>query len=337
MNKRYDHIMALVTGTPWAIDPDAPELGAVRAVLSARLAGEQWTAEDVRERIAAARRGGERRGGSTEGGVGILPLYGVLTPRADMMSEMSGATSMEGFRRDLRALMNDPEVGTIIMDVDSPGGLTEGIRETAMELRAARDRKPIVAVANTYMASAAYYLASQASEVVASPSSFVGSVGVLMLHQDLSGAYEKAGVKPTLITAGKYKGEGNDFGPLSDDALAHRQAMVDEQYAEFVADVAKGRGIRRPTLDGTAFGGGRAFRPAAALEMGLVDRIGSLDETVARVLKSPPPVGRAVASDEPVVISATDEDAAAVDELNALRERNFDFERELYERRAVRA
>lgn len=321
--KRYDHVMALVTGRPWAVLPEVLET--VRAIMASRLAGESLTAEDVRERIEAARRdGGDRRGQRADGGVGILPLYGLLTPRADMMSELSGATSMESFRRDLRAMLADPDIASIVMDVDSPGGFVEGIPETAAELRRARDQKPIVAVANTYMASAAYYLASQASEVVASPSSYVGSIGVLALHQDLSAMYEKAGVKTTVIRAGKYKAEGNEYEPLSEDALAYRQQMIDEHYDMFVTDVAKGRGVRKSAV-ASGYGEGRVLLAGPALAAGMVDRIATLDETVARVLRTPPSAGRAVAEDssEPAV-------------MEAIAGPSFEFERELYERRAVR-
>jgi signal peptide peptidase SppA len=343
MSKRYDHILDYVNSQPWMIDPTHGSVAAVKAILAARMAGEVWTEEEIRERVTMAQRDqGERRGRRNQGGVAVIPIYGLLTPRADLMSEMSGATSMEAIRRDVRTALADEEVATILLDVDSPGGLAEGVPETAAELRRARDQKPVVAVANTYMASAAYYLASQASEVVASPSAYVGSVGVLSYHQDYSAAYEQKGIKTTIIRAGKYKAEANEFEPLSDEALTHSQEIIDGLYEMFFSDVAKGRGVRKPASDGSAFGGGRVFLPGPAMEAGLVDRIATLDETIARVLKSPPATGRAKALAFDTNIEAPGDLAAEAREaiiagiraLDDAPEPAFEFERELYTRRA---
>src|SRR5581483_8663120 len=114
-------------------------------------------------------------------------------------------------------------------------------------------------VANTQIGSAAYWLASQAHEIVASPSSEVGSVGVYQLHRDVSKAMDAAGVKHTLVSAGKYKVEGNPYEPLAGEARDAVQQVVDDYYGMFVKAVADGRGNEPPPTDGTAFGGGRMF------------------------------------------------------------------------------
>jgi signal peptide peptidase SppA len=200
------------------------------------------------------------------------------------MSELSGATSVEGLRADFRTAMADPDVARIVFDVDSPGGSVEGIEELGEEIRAARGQKPMTAVANYLMASAAYWLASQADEIVASPSSLVGSIGVYAVHQDWSGAYEQAGVKPTLIKAGKYKAEGIDFEPLSEDAIAHFQESVDDSYEAFTAAVAKGRDTT-PAAVRSGYGEGRALTARRAKAEGLVDRIDTLEGAYGRTPK----------------------------------------------------
>jgi ClpP class serine protease len=98
------------------------------------------------------------------------------------MSDMSGGTSVEAIRQNFRAAMADETVGSILFDVDSPGGYTDGIEELATEIRNARGTKPMVAIANYGMASAALYLGAQADELVASPSSMVGWIGTALIH-----------------------------------------------------------------------------------------------------------------------------------------------------------
>ena len=128
------------------------------------------------------------------------------------------------------------------MNVDSPGGLIDLVPETAALIRTVRETKPVIAVANTYAASAAYWLASQASDLVVTPSGEVGSIGVYMPHLDVSGWEEQQGVKTTLISAGKYKTERSPFEPLSDEAAAAMQDTVDKYYGMFTYGVAVGRG-----------------------------------------------------------------------------------------------
>ncbi len=129
--------------------------------------------------------------------------------------------------------MQNDTVKTIVLNVHSPGGNVMGIQEFASELFAARKKKHIIAVANHTMASAAYWIASQAHEIVASPSAFVGSIGVLAMHEDRSGQNEMLGIKHTIISAGKFKAEGSEDFPLSDAAHEHLQAQVEEIFTEF--------------------------------------------------------------------------------------------------------
>jgi hypothetical protein len=129
-------------------------------------------------------------------------------------------------------------------------------------------------------ASAAYYLSCQATEVVVSPSSLTGSIGVYSAHEDYSAADEKAGVKVTLISAGKYKTEGNMYEPLSDDARSAMQGLVDSFYGKFVKAVARGRGVSQSAVrDG--FGQGRVVTAEDAVKFKLADRVDTLDEVLA--------------------------------------------------------
>ena len=216
------------------------------------------------------------------GGIAIIPVRGTITPRSGMMAMLFGGTSTETLGLQVRAMVADDSIGTIVLDIDSPGGMVAGVTELAATLRAARAVKPLIAVANNMAASAAYWIGSQATEFVATPSAMVGSIGVLMEHEDDSGLLAQAGIAVTLISAGRYKTLGNPYEPLSDDARAEIQALVDGAYGMFVADVAAGRGVKANAVR-SGYGEGRVLTPAAALEAGMVDRIATLAEVIDRL------------------------------------------------------
>jgi ClpP class serine protease len=196
--------------------------------------------------MEAVRQRGRPR--SISGGVTVVPLKGVLAPVGGLLAMLFGIENpLDSFRTAMREAAADQDVGAIVIDVDSPGGVVDGIPEAAAELRALKGTKPIVAVANTMAASAAYWLAAQADEVVMTPSGAVGSIGVYATHRELSGAMEMMGVKNTLISAGKFKTEGNPYEPLSDDAKrAHPGGRGLLLRGVHGGRCSKGAGRRRP-------------------------------------------------------------------------------------------
>ncbi len=279
MASKYPNVVRALSETPWEILPSTLET--IAELVAFRAHGNDLTPEEIQARIGS---GPAQRSVVVSGSIGVLPLYGVLFPRASLFTQMSGGTSMQQWAADFQALLEDPNVSSILIDVHSPGGSTFLVTETAARIRAARGQKPIVAIANTMCASGAYHLASQADEVVASPSALVGSIGAYVLHEDWSKFYEAVGVDPTHIFAGKFKVEGNDTEPLSDEARSHFQEIVDDVYGKFVADVAKGRGVRVADVR-NGFGQGRVLPAALAVEFGLADRVDTLEGTLARLSK----------------------------------------------------
>ena len=185
--------------------------------------------------------------------------------------------------RSINALARDPEVGTIVLDIDSPGGVITGVPEAADAIWAARrSGKNVVALVNPLAASAAYYLASQADEIVAVPSGETGAIGVFILHAECAGMLEAEGIKATFIFAGEHKTEGNALEPLAPAAREFFQSQVDLIYRQFIKAVARGRGTTQAKVERN-FGQGRTFLATEALRLGLVDRIGTVDATLARV------------------------------------------------------
>lgn len=270
----------------WALRPEV--LGALMSMAQeGRLIEAVHSHMPEAAEIEAAKRG---RPVQIRGGVVGIPLKGLLAPVGGLLAALFGIEDpVTTFRRRLHNALEDPEVGGIVLNIDSPGGVVSNIPETAAEVRAAREAKPIFAIANTQAASAAYWIGSQATEFVVSPSADAGSIGVYATHQDLSGRAAQMGVKVTLVSAGKYKISGNPYEPLTEEARALIQEDVDTYYDMFTADVAAGRskalGKRLSAEDvKNGFGEGRSLTAQAAVDAGIADRIESLGGLVARLV-----------------------------------------------------
>lgn len=284
---KYPHIVQYVGDTLWAIHP--AQLAELLSVLAFRAAGHEFTAEEIQARIGDPQPPRDARRGT----VAVLPLRGMIAHRIGTMDDASGGMSAERFTRMVQQADADESVGPIVLDVDSLGGTVPGIQEAADAVYAARARHRVIAVANAKMASAAYWIASQAHEIVAIPSvydRFIGSIGVFTVHQDLSAALDKAGVKTTLIKAGQHKVEGNPFEPLSDGLKAEIQASVDATYTAFLTAVARGRGVTVADVR-AGFGEGRALNAVDAQKAGLIDRIATMDDTIGQLLAPQVPGG----------------------------------------------
>jgi signal peptide peptidase SppA len=241
---------------------------------------------DTRKQFAAS---------SAGAGIAVLPLYGVITQRGNMVEDISGpgSTSTQKFTSALRQVLADDTVAQILIDIDSPGGSVYGVSELAAEIMKARTQKPVVAVANSLAASAAYWIGCAAGEFYVTPGGEVGSIGVWQAHFDYSKALEGDGVKPTLISAGKFKVEGNPYVPLDLEALSFMQSRVDDYYNAFAKAVAKGRGLTVNDVR-EGMGEGRVLGADAALAAKMVDGVATFDEVLAKIQKtarSAQPVG----------------------------------------------
>lgn len=259
----------------WGIRPEAMRL------ISAYVRGEV-TAEAVL-RSGEVGPGPEPEAAATRfsntGAVAIINLQGVITPRGSFSLFGGYSEGLASFRRNLREAVASEDIGAIVLNVDSPGGRIDLVPETASEVRAARDEKPVIAVANTMAGSAAYWIASQATELVVTPSGDVGSVGVFIYHEEYSEMDKRLGISTTLIKAGRYKAEGNPYEPLSDEAKEHFQEVVDGTYDEFLEDVAKGRGISASKVRSN-FGEGRMVKAHQAVTAGMADRVNTVEEVL---------------------------------------------------------
>lgn len=296
---RYLRLLSWVAGAAWAMEPAKAQV--ILDVLVRRAIGADdtpWDDETQEERHRArqdARVAADRRQRADNGGVAVIPLHGVISPRVHDVQGIStgGGTSAEGFAAALRELAADTSVSAIVIDIDSPGGNVLGIPEAVSAVREAREAKPVTAIANHWAASAAYWIASAAGELVVTQSAEVGSIGVYAYHEDISARLANLGVKPTLIKAGPHKAEGHPAFPLSEEAAAHAQESVDAVYAAFIRDVAKGRGVPVATVR-DSFGGGRMVSASQAVKLGMADRVDTLGNTIKRMQRAASrPVARA--------------------------------------------
>jgi signal peptide peptidase SppA len=223
--------------------------------------------------------------GSSGSRIAVLPLLGILAQRNNPM-DLAGDTSLEAFGAVFNQLLKDSSVSSIVLDVDSPGGSVYGVDELAAQIFAARGQKRIVAIANSLAASAAYWIATAASEIACTPSGEVGSIGIVAMHEDWSRAETAAGVGVSLISAGKYKTEGTEHAPLDGTARAALQDRANAYHRMFVRAVARNRGVGFADVhDG--FGEGRTVGAADALKMGMVDQVETMDELLARIASTP--------------------------------------------------
>ena len=200
---------------------------------------------------------------------GQVGVFGVLG-----QNDWYTDTDYSDIRASVRRALADPSVRTIDLVIDSPGGSVLGLPETADVIHAANRVKPVRAFVGGIAASAAYWLASQASTITLTPSGETGSVGVLDISVDISKALESGGIKVNAVSSTPEKIERAPFVPLSDDARAHMQAGVDRWYGDFLSAIRRGRGAR--VNANSNFGGGRMLAAREALSLGMVDFIGGV-------------------------------------------------------------
>lgn len=212
-------------------------------------------------------------------GIAVIDISGTLVSKASGMDAMSGLTSYADIAKDFHSAVNDPLVSGIVLAIDSPGGEVKGMFDLADAMFGARGRKPVAAVVDC-AASAAYLLASTADQVIVSQTGFTGSIGIIALHLDQSGADEKAGLKYTAIYAGEHKNDGNPHEPLSPEARDEMQSRIDQVYGMFVTAVARNRGMDASMVRKTE---AAVYMGQAGVVAGLADAVGSMADAVEMV------------------------------------------------------
>lgn len=280
------NIIAAMDAALWAIQSD--KYFAIQEFLELRAAGKAFTEEELQARGIALQGAAARTASRTQGAVAIIPVMGTIMHRMETDMRVSGGTTVTALSRQLDEAMANADVSAILFDFDSPGGSVDGIPEFGTKIFKARGKgKRIVGVANAHAHSAAFALIAACDEVVVTPSGEVGDVGVFGIHSDESEANAKAGIKKTIIKAGKYKAEMNPFTPLTPEARDAQLARVQEAYNTMTAAIGKYRGVTAAAVR-NGFGEGRSVGAKQAVELGMADRIATFDQVLQELLSGKP-------------------------------------------------
>ena len=205
-------------------------------------------------------------------GIAVIEIAGTLVHRGAWIGQSSGLTSYEGIAAQLQAALADPAVRGIALDIDSFGGEVAGAFDLADRIRAARVQKPVHAFVAEHALSAGYVLASQADRIILPRTGAVGSIGVVALHTDMSGALDQKGIAVTLIHAGIHKVDANPYQPLSKAVGDQMQRELEVVRFLFAETVATGRGDRLTHAAAIATEAA-VFRGTDAIAAGLADEL----------------------------------------------------------------
>lgn len=258
-------LVKFLSTTPWAMEPNRLEV--LQQVVADHISGANVQVESSEEEA----------GYEVNSNVAIIPIEGTIKKRNYGLDALSGARTTLDIAEDIKKAESDPNIHAILFNVDSPGGTVAGTKELADLIKSTN--KPTVAYADGMMCSAAMWLASAADYIIGYDTSTIGSIGVIMTHQDWSKAEEEAGLKTTHIYAGKYKAYGNSSEPLSDESREYIQTTIDKLYTMFVNDIAENRNLKVSyVLENIATAA--TFLAEEAKDLKLIDAVGNFQDAL---------------------------------------------------------
>jgi len=228
-------------------------------------------------------------------GIAVIEISGVLIHRGGWIGQSSGQTSYEGIAAQIEAAASDPAVRGLALEIDSFGGEVAGVFDLADRIRAVRAIKPVWAFVAEHAFSAGYALASQADRILLPRTGAVGSIGVVVMHADLSGQLDQDGVRVTLIHAGSHKIDANPYTPLPIGIRDDIQREIDLLRLLFAETVAAGRGVRL-SQEAALATEAASFRGAEAVAAGLADEVIDMQRGFAAFRQSLSPIRASVPS-----------------------------------------
>jgi protease-4 len=220
--------------------------------------------------------------GSGTAKVLLMDLSGVISeePLVSLGAQAPRVSLLARVREELKKAEDDDRVQALVVRINSPGGTATASDIVYRELSTfkARRKIPVIAAIMDVGASGGYYVALAADTIVAHPTTVTGSIGVVMLTLNAEGLLQKVGVAPLAIKSGAKKDMGSPFRGLSDEERQIFQGFIDELYGRFVSLIVKERRIPEDKV--RAFADGRIYTAQQAKALGLVDRVGYLEEAV---------------------------------------------------------
>ncbi|APU00407.1 putative peptidase [Aeromonas phage 3] len=269
---------------PWAISGDQLE---VMAGLSARdldnlnlkeLAGFKVALSPM----AVSTKTGKRNAAGIEmrDGIAIIPVSGVISRYAGMFEAICGGTSTQTLALSIQAALDDPSCRGILLVVDTPGGEANGIHELSELIYASRGKKPIKAYVSGTGASAGYWIAAAADEIIMDATAMVGSIGTV---QSFRFRKEKDESVETLELVSSQSPDKR-LDPRTEAGREKYQASLDQLSDVFIDCVAKYRGVKRAKVL-SDFGQGWCLIGADAVKAGMADKLGSYESTINEMKK----------------------------------------------------
>lgn len=284
---QYARIASRVFNRPLLIEPRA--LAPLADYVRSRMTGAPIAADNGVVRSASGYRY------LAVDGVALINISGPLVNKGGQIDpDCVEITSYQQIRELIRTAQADPNIQSLLLEFDSPGGEVAGAFDLADEIFAMRGRKPMTAVATDMAASAAYLLASACDELYVTQTAFTGSIGVVLQHWDFSRAIDAAGVAVTYIYAGDHKVDANPWQPLPDAVRADLQSEIDHLYGLFVQRIARYRGLSEAKVIATQ---ARTYLGGKAVEVGLADGVDTAHDLFDRLAVRP--------ADPPRLITAT--------------------------------
>jgi protease-4 len=223
--------------------------------------------------------------GFTRGGdrIRLIRIDGLIVAGTSGFTLLGGAaTGSDDVVRQIEHAGEDPEIKGILLRVNSPGGSAAASQEIYHAIVKARGEGVVVVVSMADVAaSGGYYVAAPADCIFADPATVTGSIGAIAMHQDMSGLFEKVGVKAEVIKSGDLKGMFQPIAPLTDEARGVVERMVQEVHGQFIEAVANGRdGLDLAQVEQLA--DGRIYTGQQAMENGLVDELGGIQDALVK-------------------------------------------------------
>ena len=223
------------------------------------------------------------------GKIAVIPVQGVIY--TDDTTEW-GTSMVDDIKGALQTALEDDEVKGVVLAVDSPGGEVTASDIIYNEVLKVQKKKPVVVAMSSLGASGAYYLACAADWIVANPTTFTGSIGVIIQSLNYEGLFDKVGLDAVVFKSGKFKDMLSGSRPLTPEESAYVEGMVKQVYERFLGIVASSRALEADQLRDT-FADGRILTGKDAKEAGLVDQLGYLEDAFdkARALAEAPDAG----------------------------------------------
>lgn len=281
-------LLEYLSTTTWALHPAVMQR--LSAIVERHVNGVKLDAETIasitanRARSKVARPDDEDY--TIDRGVAVVPIRGVLQKHASMVHDISGpsGTSYETVRGAIRAARRDRDASAILLHIDSPGGVVDGVEDLAMEINDLRGKKPVYALADGMMASAALWLGVQAERVYATRGTSVGSVGVLASFTDTRRHDEGRGIDVRYLSSSANKGSMLTDQKLTSGQVDSILSQINAEHELFLEALARGR--RAAPEAAARWGDGNVYLATKALELGLIDEVASYEQVIRAIAGS---------------------------------------------------